>query len=95
MTFKTVDQLLQNAYRQPDHQTVQLTLSIPLRVLRQHHAIFADLAIEALSTESPSTPREEPSDVASTAKASKPSASNAAKSSSKAATSANVNGQLN
>ena len=51
MTIKTIDQLLQNAYRQPDHTTVHVTLMVPLRILRQHHDLFAELQIEAMETD--------------------------------------------
>jgi pyruvate/2-oxoglutarate dehydrogenase complex dihydrolipoamide acyltransferase (E2) component len=47
--MKTIDQLLQQLYKEPDNAAVSVTLTVPLGTLRHRHNLFAELQIESIS----------------------------------------------
>jgi len=61
--MKTIDQLLQQLYKESDDATVSLAVAVPLGMLRQRHDLFANLQIDnvdqnASSTTNKSSPQE-------------------------------------
>jgi len=49
MSIKTIEQTLQEAYRESDQATVKLSIVVPLGLLRHHYELFSQLEIEAIT----------------------------------------------